>query len=84
MKPSNSKSIYAILCDNIEEIQSLEKTSFSKCDALVKLSNAALAIKINEIANAKAQIQLQEWNNTHTPIEIRDVEGKAFDNSKEK
>jgi len=83
MKPSNSKAIYAILCDNIEEIQKVEKTSFAKCDALVKMSNAALAIDMNEQSKAKTKMLLETHNKTFGKVELREVEGKAFDNAQE-
>ena len=80
MKPSNNKAIYAIVCDNLEAIQESEKTSIGKCEAIVKLASAALNLQFYELKKAKAQIEIETYNKTLCKVELRNVEGKAFDN----
>ena len=80
MKPSNNKSVFAIVCDNLEAIQDSEKTSIGKCESIVKLANAALNIQFYEIKKAKAQMEIETYNKTFGKVELRNVEGKAFDN----
>ena len=79
MKPSNNKSVFSIVCDNLEAIQDSEKTSIGKCEAIVKLANAALNIQFYEIKKAKAQMEIETYNKTFGKVELRNVESKAFD-----
>lgn len=79
MKPSNNKSVFAIVCDNLGAIQDSEKTSIGKCEAIVKLTNAALNIQFYEIKKAKAQMEIETYNKTFGKVELRNVESKAFD-----
>ena len=79
MKPSNNKSVFAIVCDNLEAIQDSEKTSIGKCESIVKLTNAALNIQFYEIKKAKAQMEIETYNKTFGKVELRNVESKAFD-----
>ena len=79
MKPSNNKSVFSIVCDNLEAIQESEKTSIGKCEAIVKLTNAALNIQFYEIKKANAQMEIETYNKTFGKVELRNVESKAFD-----
>ena len=81
MKPSNNKSIYAIVCDNIEELQATEKVSIAKCDAIAKLANAAMNIHMIEMKRVKMLMELEQFNKTNNKITLREVEAKAFDNT---
>jgi len=83
MKPSNNKSIYAIVCDNIEELQATEKVSIAKCDAIVKLANAAVNLQLAEMKRAKMLMELEQFNKTSNKVEYRNLEAKAFDNTVE-
>ncbi len=79
MKPSNNKAIYNILCNAIDELQESEKMSIGKCDALAKLANAAMNVHMVEIKIIKTQMELAIHNKTVDKLELRNVEGKAFD-----
>jgi len=79
MKPSNNKAIYNTLCNAIEELQDSEKMSISKCESLVKLANAAMNVQMTEIHIVKTRMLLNEHNKTFDKLELRNVEGKAFD-----
>ena len=79
MKPSNNKAIYNILCNAINDLQETEKMSIGKCEALVKLSNAAMNVQMTEIHIVKTRMLLNEHNKTFDKVELRNVEGKPFD-----
>lgn len=79
MKPSNNKAIYNTLCNAIDELQETEKMSIGKCDALVKLANAAMNVQMTEINIVKTRMLLNEHNKSFEKIELRNVEGKGFD-----
>lgn len=79
MKPSNNKSIYAIVCANIEELQETEKVSIAKCDAIAKLANAAMNIHVVEMKRVRMLMEIEQHNKTFEKLELRNVEGKGFD-----
>lgn len=78
MKPSNNKSIYAIICANIEELQETEKVSIAKCDAIAKLANAAMNVHMIEMKRVRLLMEIEQYNKTFKQLELRNVEGTGF------
>ena len=65
MKPSNQKSIYALLCKNMDEVDESEAQyldeKIQKLDALVRASRMATDLIVTEHQRAKLQKDLAEF-----------------------
>jgi hypothetical protein len=82
MKPVNSKSLFAFVCDQMEKLNAKE-IGVDEAKAQSNLAKQANNILKYELDRASLQIKLHELNQTikDTPIVIREVESKKFDNS---
>ena len=85
MRPSNQKSIYAVICKNIEEVDNCEaqylEEKIQKLDALVRASRMATDMMITEHQRAKLKKELSEYNKSGEKIELREIESKGFDDT---
>ena len=85
MRPSNQKSIYAVICKNIEDVDSCEaqymEDKIQKLDALVRASRMATDMMITEHQRAKLKKELSEYNKSVEKIELREIESKGFDDT---
>ena len=85
MRPSNQKSIYSVICKNIEEVDNCEaqymEDKIQKLDALVRASRMVTDMMITEHQRAKLEVELDQYNGTKEQIHIREIESKGFDDT---
>ena len=85
MKPTNQKSIYAVICKNIEEVDNCDaqylEDKIQKLDALVRASRMATDMHAQEIVRAKLEMELENYNGTKKPVYLREIESKGFDDT---
>lgn len=85
MRPSNQKSIYALLCKNMDEVDESEAQyldeKIQKLDALVRASRMATDLIATEHQRAKLQKELAEFNKSGEKVELREIESKGFDDT---
>ena len=85
MRPSNQKSIYAVICKNIEEVDSCEaqymEDKIQKLDALLRASRMATDMQAEERMRARTEMELAEDKGSNEPIHIRAIESKGFDDT---
>ncbi len=85
MRPSNQKSIYAVICKNIEKVDNREaqylEDEIQKLDALVRASRFATDMMIAEFTRAKLELELDKYKETKKQIHIREIESKGFDDT---
>lgn len=85
MRPSNQKSIYALLCKNMDEVDECNaeylEEKIQKLDALVRASRMATDLIATEHQRAKLKKELAEFNKSNEKIELREIESKGFDDT---
>lgn len=85
MRPSNQKSIYAVICKNIEEVDNCEAQymdeKIQKLDALLRAARMATDMQAEERMRARTEMELAEYNGSKEPIHIREIESKGFDDT---
>lgn len=85
MRPSNQKSIYALLCKNMDEVDQSEAQyldeKIQKLDALVRASRMATDLIVTEHQRSKLLKELAEFNKSNEKIELREIESKGFDDT---
>lgn len=84
MKPVNSKQLFAFICDQMEKLNTNE-ISVDQAKAQANLAKQANNVLNYELDRATLEIKLVEFNQIlkDTPIKIRNVESKRFDDSME-
>lgn len=78
--PVNSKSLLAFIFNQMEKLDAGEIDTNKAC-AQAKLASQANNVLNYELERTKTQIKLKELGQDITPV-LRDVESKAFDDSK--
>lgn len=84
MQPTNNKALYHTLGGLVDKLLNNEvaEADLPNIDRALKASQQMISLCTNEINRAKMMKEIAEYNNdTHTKIEIRQIEGKAFDNT---
>lgn len=83
MKPVNSKSLFAFVCDQMEQLQADEITvEKAKAQAnLAKQANNLLKYELDRV-NTQMKVTIFNKENESNKVELRDLESKVFDNSK--
>lgn len=85
MTPTNQKSIYAVICKNIEEVDSAPAEylddKISKLDALVRASRMATDMVADERKRARLEMDIETYNKTFKPVHLREIESKGFDDT---
>lgn len=85
MRPSNQKSIYALLCKNMDEVDECNAEyldeKIQKLDALVRAGRMATDMMVTEIKRAMAEAELLDRDGIKTPVRIREIESKGFDDT---
>lgn len=85
MRPSNQKSIYALLCKNMDEVDECNAEyldeKIQKLDALVRAGRMATDMMVTEHQRAKLKKELAEFNKLSEKIELREIESKGFDDT---
>ena len=85
MRPSNQKSIYALLCKNMDEVDEC-KTEYleekvQKLDALVRASRMVTDLMVVEHQRAKLDAVLLDRDGDRTSVRVREIESKGFDDT---
>lgn len=86
MQPTNNKALYHTLGGLVDKLLNNEvtETDLPNIDRALKASQQMISLCTNEINRAKMMKEIAEFNNEKsTKIEIRQIEGKAFDNTAE-
>ena len=86
MQPTNNKALYHTLGGLVDKLLNNEvtETDLPNIDRALKASQQMISLCTNEINRAKMMKEIAELNNEKsTKIEIRQIEGKAFDNTTE-
>ena len=86
MQPTNNKALYHTLGGLVDKLLNNEvtETDLPNIDRALKASQQMISLCTNEIARTKMMKEIAEFNNDKsTKIEIRQIEGKAFDNTAE-
>ena len=82
MKPVNSKSLFAFVCDQMEQLQN-ETISVEQAKAQANLAKQANNLLKYELDRANTQMKIANFNkeNSENKVQLRELESKAFDNS---
>jgi len=82
MKPVNSKSLFAFVCDQMEQLQN-ESITVEQAKAQANLAKQANNLLKYELDRANTQMKIVNFNkeNSDNKVELRELESKAFDNS---
>ena len=79
MKPVNSKSLFAMICDQVEKLDKNE-IDVEQAKAQSNLFKQANNILKYELDRANTQIKVRDFNlRTGATVEIRNIESKGFD-----
>lgn len=84
MQPTNNKALYHTLGGLVDKLLNNEvsESDLPNIDRALKASQQMISLCTNEINRAKMMKEIAEYNNDpHAKIEIRQIEGKAFDNT---
>ena len=81
MKPVNSKSLFAFVCDQMEKLSS-NLISVDEAKAQSNLCKQANNLLKYEIERTKVLMEVKTFNSqNNTEIELREIESKSFDNT---
>jgi len=80
MQPVNSKSLFHFICGQMEKLDNNDITVES-AQAQSNLAKQAINILNYEIKRAELMIKLDEHNKNGSSIKVREIEGKAFDDT---
>ena len=80
MQPVNSKSLFHFICGQMEKLDNNDITVES-AQAQSNLAKQAINILNYEIKRAELMIKLDEHNKNFNLIKVREIEGKAFDDT---
>ncbi len=80
MQPVNSKSLFHFICGQMEKLDNNDITVES-AQAQSNLAKQAINILNYEIKRAELMIKLDEHNKNGNAIKVREIEGKAFDDT---
>ncbi len=82
MKPVNSKSLFAFVCDQMEKLTTDEIT-VEKAKAQANLAKQANNLLKYELDRANTQMKITIFNkeNIDGKVELRELESKGFDNT---
>lgn len=86
MQPTNNKALYHTLGGLVDKLlnNEVKETDLPNIDRALKASQQMISLCTNEINRTKMMKEIAEFNNDKsTKIEIRQIEGKAFDNTAE-
>ena len=80
MQPVNSKSLFHFICGQMEKLDNNDITVESE-QAQSNLAKQAINILNYEIKRAELMVKLDECNKNESSIRLREIEGKAFDDT---
>ena len=80
MQAVNSKSLFHFICGQMEKLDNNDITVES-AQAQSNLAKQAINILNYEIKRAELMIKLDEHNKNGNAIKVREIEGKAFDDT---
>lgn len=81
MKPQNSKSLFAFICDQMEKLDK-EEITVEQAKAQANLAKQSNNLLKYELDRAKTQMEIREFNMRNgSNIELREAESKPFDNT---
>ena len=80
MQPVNSKSLFHFICGQMEKLDNNDITVES-AQAQSNLTKQAINILNYEIKRAELMVKLDECNKNGSSIRLREIEGKAFDDT---
>ena len=84
MQPTNNKALYHTLGGLVDKLLNNEvtETDLPNIDRALKASQQMISLCTNEINRTKMMKEIAEFNNDKsTKIEIRQIEGKGFDDT---
>ena len=84
MQPTNNKALYHTLGGLVDKLLNNEvtETELPNIDRALKASQQMISLCANEINRTKMMKEIAEFNNDKsTKIEIRQIEGKGFDDT---
>lgn len=80
MQAVNSKSLFHFICGQMEKLDNNDITVES-AQAQSNLAKQAINILNYEIKRAELMVKLDECNKNGASIRLREIEGKAFDDT---
>lgn len=78
MKPVNSKSLFAFLCNQMEKLDAGE-INVEQAKAQANLGKQVNNVLKYELDRANLQMKLQEHSGQKTEVKIREIESKNFE-----
>ena len=82
MKPVNSKSLFAFICDQMEQLTT-DAITVEKAKAqsnLAKQANNLLKYELDRV-NTQMKVAIFNKENENNKVELRQLESKAFENT---
>jgi len=81
MKPTNAKSLFHFMCDQMEKLND-KQVDTEVVKQQVAITKQLTSMMRYELQRAKTQMEIRDFNlRTGAHIELRELEGKPFDNT---
>ena len=83
MQPTNNKALYHSLGGLVDKLLNgeVEEAERPNIELALKATQQMISLTVNETNRAKALIEIAKHNGSAEKVMLREIEGKAFDNT---